>query len=133
MQKRDCADVKMSGEPPGTLKVWMMKPRAGSGSTAPQKERNSAPYPNASTLTCQCPEERGLLGWLNINNNTSVLSFFNFLLDGEDFEDLEGRQATGWRGPGSLNDCMEQCSLSSTDLLWTYDMSNKPTLLELKA
>ena len=70
---------------------------------------------------------------LNASKNTSILSFFNFPLDGEDFEDLEGRQAIGWRGPGSLNDCMEQCSLSSTDLLWPYGLSNKPTLLELKA
>lgn len=67
----------------------------------------------------------------NNNDNISVLSFPNFPLDGEDSEDHERSRARRWKEPGSMNDCLEQRSLSFTDLLWTYDMSNKQTLLAL--
>lgn len=70
-------------------------------------------------------------GLASYNNNISVLSFPSFPLDGEDSEDLERSRARRWREPGSMNDCLEQRSLSFTDLLWTYDMSNKQTLLAL--
>lgn len=70
-------------------------------------------------------------GLASYNNHIRVLSFPNFPLDGEDSEDLERSRARRWREPGSMNDCLEQCSLSFTNLLWTYDMSNKQTLLAL--
>lgn len=111
----------------------MKQPWAGSAYTAHQKGGIQPLCPMLLHWHADVQKRGDAWAGLNASKNTSILSFFNFPLDGEDFEDLEGRQAIGWRGPGSLNDCMEQCSLSSTDLLWPYGLSNKPTLLELKA